>query len=125
MSTNNNKIDSEHNDCIFCKIANKEIPSEFLYEDENVIAIKDIHPFAPIHILVITKSHIPSIMAVDDTNIGILKNVVKAVQELAKKYGIAEDGFRVINNCGKKGGQSVNHIHFHLLGGRDMQWPPG
>lgn len=112
-------------DCIFCKIINGEIPAEKVYEDDRVLAFKDINPVAPIHIIVIPREHISSILDITEKNQYILKDVFTAVNKIAKDLNIDSEGFRVVNNCGEKGGQTVNHIHFHLLGGRDMQWPPG
>lgn len=112
-------------DCIFCKIIKGEIPSEKVYEDEKVIAFKDINPVAPIHIIVIPKEHITSVLDVTEKNQHILKDVFSAINKIARDLNIDSEGFRVVNNCGEKGGQTVNHIHFHLIGGRNMQWPPG
>lgn len=112
-------------DCIFCKIINGEIPSEKVYENENVLAFKDINPVAPIHIIVIPKEHITSVLEITENNQHILKDVFSAINKIARDLNIDSEGFRVVNNCGEKGGQTVNHIHFHLIGGRNMQWPPG
>jgi len=111
-------------DCIFCKIVAGEIPSEKVYEDDLVLAFKDIDPQAPVHIIIIPKKHYDSILSVSagDPIIGHIQTVVN---RLALKFGIANDGFRLVNNCGVDGGQSVPHLHFHLLGGRSMAWPPG
>ena len=115
------KIDS----CIFCKIANKEIPSEIVYENDKVLAFKDLDPHAPVHILLIPKEHINSIMDINETNIDILEHITMAAKKIANIYKIGEKGFRLVNNCGADGGQTVFHLHFHLLGGRTMTWPPG
>ncbi len=111
-------------DCIFCKIINKEIPSEIVYEDENVIAFKDIDPQAPIHIVIVPVKHYDSILSVPAGD-NIIAHIISVVNRLAIKYSIAQCGFRVVNNCGEDGGQSVNHLHFHLLAGRPFGWPPG
>lgn len=111
--------------CIFCKIANKEIPSEIIYEDDLILAFNDLEPQAPAHLLVIPKKHIPSLNEIDKEDSHIISHVFKVIPEIAEKKGIKESGYRVINNCGENGGQTVNHIHFHVLGGRNLTWPPG
>jgi len=112
-------------DCLFCKIIDKEIPSEILYEDDSVIAFKDVNPQAPIHILVIPKEHIESARDIDKDNCHVIGHIFAVIRDLAKELGLDEDGYRVVNNCGKHGGQTVSHIHFHILGGRQLSWPPG
>ncbi|HHV45679.1 MAG TPA: histidine triad nucleotide-binding protein [Tissierellia bacterium] len=112
-------------DCIFCKIASKEIPSSIVYEDDRIIAFKDIEPQAPVHILIVPKEHIKSANELDETNIELIDHIFLIIRKLAEDLGINEDGYRVVNNCGEYGGQSVSHIHFHLLGGRKFSWPPG
>lgn len=112
-------------DCIFCKIANKEIPSNIVYEDDKIIAFKDAQPQAPIHILVIPKEHIKSFNELNESNVRLVNDIILAIRKLAKDLGIEEDGYRIVNNCGENGGQTVSHIHFHLLGGRKFSWPPG
>jgi histidine triad (HIT) family protein len=111
-------------DCIFCKIANKEIPSQIIYEDDSVLAFNDIEPQAPVHVLVVPKKHIKDITSLSEADFNIIDKIFKAINKIAQEKGI-DDGFRIVNNCGEKGGQSVHHLHFHLLGGRQMQWPPG
>ena len=108
--------------CIFCKIAAGEIPSNKVYEDEKVLAFRDIEPQAPEHVLLIPKQHFANILEVDGETFAYMQEIVKRV---AKELGIAETGFRVVINTGKDGMQSVNHLHMHILGGRSMQWPPG
>ena len=112
-------------DCIFCKIANKEIPSTIVYEDDEIIAFNDVNPEAPVHILVIPKKHISSLNAATAEDEQLLGRILLTVQKIAAEQGIAEAGYRVVNNCGELGGQTVHHIHFHLLGGREMLWPAG
>jgi len=112
-------------DCIFCKIINGGIPGDRVYEDDKVIAINDIDPKAPVHILIIPKEHIKSIMEVGKDKKDILFHILKVAAQLASEKGISDKGFRIVNNCGEEGGQTVEHIHFHLLGGRQMMWPPG
>lgn len=109
-------------DCIFCKIICGEIPSNKVYEDERVLAFRDIEPQAPVHVLLVPKQHYTSIMDVDAETFGYMQGIVK---KLANELGIAEKGFRVVINTGEDGQQSVKHLHFHILGGRSMQWPPG
>ena len=106
-------------DCIFCKIANKEINSEIIYENENVIAFKDLNPRAKIHFLIIPKKHYDTILDINDEQ--TMKDLYKAIKELAKKYNIDETGFRIINNCKENGGQEVMHMHFHMLAGEQLK----
>lgn len=107
-------------DCIFCKIIKKEIPSEIVYEDEEIIAFKDINPAAPIHILVIPKKHISSIIEIKKEDEAIIGKIYSVINKIAEDIGIKEKGFRVILNCGEDGGQEVKHIHFHLLAGKKL-----
>ena len=111
--------------CIFCKIISGDIPSKKIYEDDKVYAFYDINPEAPTHFLVIPKEHIESANALNDENINIISHVFKIINKLVVDLGISEKGYRVVNNCGEDGGQTVKHIHFHVLGGRSLQWPPG
>ena len=107
-------------DCIFCKIIKGEIPSEKVYEDEEILAFKDIKPSAPIHILVVPKKHIATLMEINNENMYLMENIMKAIQQIAKEQNVAENGFRLIANCGPDSGQEVMHIHFHLLAGKKM-----
>ena len=107
-------------DCIFCKIIKGEIPSKKVYEDGEVIAFKDINPAAPIHILVIPKKHIATLLDVTEEDSYLISKIFVAINKIAKQIGIEENGFRIIANCGKDSGQEVMHIHFHLLAGRKM-----
>ncbi len=111
-------------DCLFCKITAGEIPSEKLYEDDDILAFKDIAPQAPVHFLVIPKKHIvdPSSVTAEDEQ--LMGKIMRAGARIAEEQGIG-DGFRVVFNNGAKAGQTVFHIHMHILGGRSMQWPPG
>lgn len=113
------------NECIFCKIIDGSIPSKKVYEDEMVLAFHDVTPVAPIHILIIPKKHISSIMDVEEADLGYISRIHLAAQKIAKDFGLDDKGFRVVNNCGKEGGQTVFHIHYHLIGGRNLSWPPG
>jgi len=106
--------------CIFCQIVAGKIPSEILYQDEKVIAFRDINPQAPIHLLIIPKRHIPSLTHLSEEDLPLIGHMVNAANELAKKEGIAESGYRLVINCGKQGGQLVPHLHMHLLGGRRL-----
>ena len=113
-------------DCIFCKIANKEIPSNVVYEDDSVLAFNDLEPQAPVHVLVIPKAHFDSVSALGKEGKEVAGHIVaEVIPEIAKKLGILESGFRVVANTGADGGQTVMHLHFHVLGGRSLQWPPG
>lgn len=111
-------------DCIFCKIVKNEIPSKKVYEDDSVLAFYDINPVAPIHILVVPKKHIASINEISLEDTSLIGHIHQVIVDLAKVNGL-DSGFRVVNNCGAEGGQTVGHLHFHLLGGRNLQWPPG
>ena len=108
------------NDCIFCKIVNKEIPSTIVYEDDMVIAFNDLNPVAPVHILVVPKKHMTDILNVEKEDMKYIEAVVEAIQKITKEKGIAESGFRVVNNCGEDGGQTVKHIHLHIIGGEKL-----
>lgn len=107
-------------ECIFCKIIKGEIPSEKVYEDEDILAFKDIQPAAPIHILIIPKKHITNLMEVSNEENELMGKIVIAIQKIAKQLGVDEKGFRIISNCGPDSGQEVMHLHFHLLAGRTM-----
>jgi histidine triad (HIT) family protein len=111
-------------DCLFCKIAAKELDSETVYESEDVVAFKDINPAAPVHLLVVPREHISSAHELGTQHGGLLGEVFETIAQLARDHGI-EAGHRVVTNVGADAGQSVHHIHFHLLGGRALSWPPG
>lgn len=111
-------------DCLFCKIAAGEIPSTKIYEDEYVYAFADIDPQAPFHAIIIPREHIASADMINENNSVLIAKVFEAVAKIARKENL-ENGYRVVNNCGKDGGQTVGHIHFHLLARRNLQWPPG
>ena len=108
-------------DCIFCKIAAGEIPATVVYEDEEVMAFKDLNPLRPVHILVIPKRHIGSLAEMEEGDQALFGKLLWTVKQIAEQQGIAESGYRIVNNCGKDGGQAVGHLHFHLLGGEPMQ----
>lgn len=113
------------NNCIFCKIVAKELPSKIVYEDDDILSFHDINPQAPVHLLVIPKKHIPSLAVVDESDEQILGKLLGKASYIAKKTGIAEDGFRVVINTNRDAQQTVFHLHLHILGGRLMSWPPG
>lgn len=108
--------------CIFCKIAKGEIPSKFIFEDEKICAFADINPIAPVHVLIIPKEHITSAMDINGENASIVAHIFSKIGEIAKIMGVDESGFRIVNNCGADGGQTVPHLHFHLLGGKELPW---
>jgi len=111
---------------IFSKIINKEIPADIVYESDNVLAFKDIKPQAPVHILIIPKIEIPKVSDIKGIeHSSLLGEMFDAANKIAKDLGIADEGFRLVFNCGNNGGQEVYHLHLHLLGGRKMNWPPG
>lgn len=111
-------------DCLFCSIVNGEIPSKKVYEDEYVYAFYDIEPQAPFHAIIIPKEHISSANEINQDNSKLIAKVFEAASKIAKEYKL-DNGYRIVNNCGTDGGQTVGHIHFHLLGGRMLAWPPG
>lgn len=110
-------------DCIFCKIINKEISSSIIFEDDKVLAFNDISPQAPVHIIVIPKKHVASVAELDDME--VVKDFFSMMKVIAEEKGIDKTGYRIVVNHGKDAGQAVPHLHFHLLGGRPLKWPPG
>ena len=112
-------------DCLFCQISAGEIPARIEYEDPEVVAFHDVNPQAPVHLLVIPRRHIATLLETEDTDAAILGRMQRVAVELAEKLGLGERGFRLVTNCLEDAGQSVFHIHLHLLGGRTMRWPPG
>jgi histidine triad (HIT) family protein len=111
--------------CLFCKIINKEIPASMVFEDEKMIAFNDINPQAPIHILLIPREHFSSLNEIPEEKKNILSHLLLKARQIAQEKEIAEKGYRIVLNTARDSGQEVFHIHFHLLGGRRMQWPPG
>jgi len=111
--------------CIFCKIIQGDIKAKILYQDDLVVGIEDINPQAPVHLLLIPKKHIPTPLDIKEEDQEILKNIFLAAKKIAAAKNIGESGYRMVLNCNEGAGQSVFHIHFHLLGGRKMGWPPG
>jgi len=112
-------------ECLFCKIIKKKIPSEIAYEDDRLIAIKDINPQAPVHLLIIPKKHISTLLDLSEEDRELIGHTYLVANKLAKEKSTAQCGFRIVANCGPDSGQEVFHIHFHLLGGRKLGWPPG
>ena len=110
---------------IFAKIINKEIPADILYEDDSVIAFRDVNPQAPVHFLVIPKKEIPTLNDIEEHDKDIIGELFLVAKKLAKKEGLEKKGYRTIFNCNEDGGQTVFHIHLHVIGGRQMEWPPG
>lgn len=110
-------------DCIFCKIVAGEIPCQKVYEDEKILAFKDIAPQAPVHVVLIPKEHVANILEMRDST--FWSQLQEAIKKITNQEKIDNKGFRLISNCGQDGGQTVNHLHFHLLGGRSLGWPPG
>ena len=116
--------DSKTDNCIFCKIVRGEIPAKKAYEDDDVVAFHDLNPQAPTHVLIVPRKHLASLDEATDADEALLGRIALAARKLARDLGVAS-GYRVVNNCGESAGQSVFHIHFHLLGGRPLGWPPG
>ena len=111
-------------DCLFCKIAAGEIPSTKVYEDQQVFAFKDIDPQAPFHVLIIPKEHIASAAEITPENSQIVAHIFEVAAQIAKEHQLGK-GFRIVTNCGEEGGQTVGHLHYHMLAGRNLSWPPG
>ena len=112
-------------DCLFCKIVNKEIDSDIFFEDGELVVIRDISPVAPVHLLVIPKKHISSIMNIEDLDDSTIVHIMVTIKKIASDLELDKKGFRVVTNMGPDGGQSVDHLHFHLMGQRKFNWPPG
>jgi histidine triad (HIT) family protein len=112
-------------DCLFGKIIRKEIPADVVHETDNVLAFRDINPQAPVHLIIVPKEHIESAAAIEEGHGGLLAEITRSAAHLAKAEGIDRTGWRLVTNVGPNAGQSVFHLHFHLLGGRRMTWPPG
>jgi histidine triad (HIT) family protein len=112
-------------DCLFCRIIAGEVPATQIYADDSVVAIRDIAPQAPTHVLLLAREHIASVGDLGKADHDLMGAIFSAGAELAKREGIAQDGYRLVANVGRNGGQTVDHLHVHLLGGRHMAWPPG
>ncbi len=113
------------NDCIFCSIANRQIPAELIVETDTLVAFHDLNPQAPQHVLLIPKKHIATLDGAGDEDRAVLGDLLLAAAEIARRLGFAEAGYRTVINCNQNGGQSVYHLHVHVLGGRALEWPPG
>ncbi|MDD4875608.1 MAG: histidine triad nucleotide-binding protein [Dehalococcoidales bacterium] len=107
-------------DCIFCQIADGKVPSEIFYQDKEIIAFPDIHPLAPIHVIIIPKKHVPSIAHINEKDLSLIGRMVNVANQIAENKGISDRGYRLVINCGKEGGQMVPHLHLHLLGGKQL-----
>jgi histidine triad (HIT) family protein len=112
-------------DCLFCKIRDGEIPCDKVYESDDVIAFRDVNPQAPTHVLVVPRKHISTVNDLEESDKDVVGQMLLAAKKIAADEGIAEDGYRLVLNCNSKAGQTVFHIHMHLIGGRVMTWPPG
>lgn len=112
-------------DCLFCKILDGEIPADIIYESDTVVAFRDINPQAPLHVLIIPRKHIATINDISETDEATVGSLYSAASEIARSAGYADDGYRVVMNCNEAAGQTVFHIHLHLLAGRSLSWPPG
>ncbi|EGO63311.1 histidine triad (HIT) protein [Acetonema longum DSM 6540] len=112
-------------DCLFCKIAAQKIPAKIVYQDEQILAFHDINPAAPVHVLVILKRHVADLTELSSGDESLVGHIMLKLPLIAEQLGIAQDGFRVVINTKDNGGQTVHHLHYHILGGRFMQWPPG
>jgi histidine triad (HIT) family protein len=113
------------NSCIFCKIITGSVKANVVHEDSDVLAFRDVNPQAPVHILIIPKNHIERVSSLTDKDLSIVASIHRVAQLLARSENIEQDGFRLVTNNGRNGGQSVDHLHYHLLGGRHFAWPPG
>jgi len=111
--------------CLFCRIINREIPSKIAFENDRVLAFYDVNPQAPVHILIVPKRHIAGLNDITVKDNELLGEIQNIARELARRENIADDGYRVVVNCGANAGQAVAHLHYHLLGGRKFSWPPG
>ena len=112
-------------DCLFCKIRDGDIQGDIVFEDDNVLAFNDVNPQAPVHVLIIPKIHISTVNDIEAGDEAIMGKLFSAAKVIASQQGISDDGYRLVVNCNEKAGQTVFHIHMHLLGGRNMNWPPG
>jgi len=114
---------SKMSDCLFCKMVTGDIKADVVFEDDHILAFRDINPQAPVHILIIPKAHIATLNDLDDTQLG--GHLLQVAIKIAEQKGLTEEGYRTVFNCNKNGGQEVYHLHLHLLGGRQLSWPPG
>lgn len=112
-------------ECLFCKIAARQIPAQIVSESPDWIAFKDVHPQAPLHCLIVPKRHVADLSSARPEDAALVGSMLIELARLAAEFGVSDSGYRVVNNCRRDGGQTVGHLHFHLLGGRGMHWPPG
>ena len=112
-------------DCLFCRIVEKKVPARIVFEDDLCLAFEDVNPQAPVHTLVIPKKHLPTLLDLKEEDESLMGHLIGIANKIAKDKGIAERGFRLVTNCNPESGQTVYHIHLHVLGGRIMHWPPG
>ena len=112
-------------DCLFCRILDGEIPADIIHESESTVAFRDLNPQAPTHVLIIPRRHIATINDIEPDDEELIGSLYSAAKQVARQEGLTEDGYRVVMNCGEGAGQSVFHLHLHLLGGRPLNWPPG
>ena len=112
-------------DCLFCRIVARELPSDIVYENHHVLAFRDLRPVAPTHVLVIPKRHVAAVREADDTDVELLGQVMLGARDVARKLGLATGGYRIVLNNGEDAGQTVFHLHAHVLAGRTLSWPPG
>jgi histidine triad (HIT) family protein len=112
-------------ECLFCRIIQGSLPAKILYQDEHTLAFDDINPQAPVHSLVIPKRHVPSVHSLEESDHALLGRLLVTCNRIAKEKGLSDRGFRLVANTGRDGGQTVSHLHFHVLGGRHLGWPPG
>ncbi len=124
-STREIRMSDSNPDCLFCKILSGDIPADIIFESETAIAFRDINPKAPTHVIIIPRQHVPTINDISQDDQAIVGSLFLAARAIAASEGIADDGYRVVMNCNAAAGQSVFHIHLHLLGGRTLGWPPG
>ena len=111
--------------CVFCKLARGTVRADIIYQDDQVVAFRDIHPQAPVHALVIPRNHLTALWEADETHAPLLGHMLLVCNDIAQKEGVDQSGYRVVANVGRDAGQSVDHLHFHVLGGRKLDWPPG
>jgi len=112
-------------ECLFCRIIHRSVPADIVAEREGLMAVKDIHPQAPTHLLILPIEHIPTLADITEAQTPLMGQAIQLANRLARQHGLDRSGYRVVVNCGEGAGQSVRHLHFHLLGGRPMRWPPG
>jgi histidine triad (HIT) family protein len=125
MTRNENAKGIMMSDCLFCGIVEGRVPGDVVYRDESVVAFRDLRPQAPVHVLIVPRKHVATISDLEGNDQAVVNQIFVVIAKLAREQGIAESGFRVVINSGADAGQSVFHLHFHLLGGRHLSWPPG